>query len=220
MPIASILPDPADSPSPAARRHQKIQDQLLAALGKPARVLKVADAGCGDGAQCRLWAARGHQAYGADSDPQQVALARKLARAARLDILFDVGSPGALPWPDHSMDVCLAPRQFEAGDALRASLAELVRVLKPGALLYFCSASRLQPQQHACYLGLLQRGYDALTCQRFTQGLRAHLRELGMTGVDDGPKAGACMLVQAVPPLRQCAWPDAPHAGLIAFKRP
>lgn len=211
---------------PASRRHQRVLEQVLEALGKPAGVLKVADAGCGDGAQCRLWAERGHQAFGADADPAQVALARKLARAARLDIVFEVGSAGTLPWLDGSMDVCLAPQQFEAGEALRASLAELVRVLKPGALLYFCSASRLDPQQHACYLGLLQRGYDALACHRFTHSLRAHLEELGMTGLDPAVKLtpaggheGACMLVQAVPPLRQCAYPGAPHAGLLAFKR-
>lgn len=220
--------DQADSGNhPAARRQLRILQQVLAALGHPARVLKVADAGCGDGSQCRLWAERGHQAFGADSDPRQVALARSLARAARRDILFDVGLPDALPWPAGSMDVCLAPEQFAPGDGLRARLAELVRVLKPGGLLYFSSAGPLDPQQHACYLGLLQRGYDALACQRFTRALRTQLEELGMTGVDNGVKgaaapensARACMLVQAVPPLRLCVWPGAPAGGLLAFKR-
>ena len=226
MHTPSINLQPGDIATHAGKRHLRILEQVLAALGHPARSLKVADASCGDGAHCQLWAERGHEAFGADSDPAQITLARTLARAARRPVVFEVGTPGALPWPERSMDVCLAGEQLAQGDALRASLAELVRVLKPGALLYFSSASRLDPQRHACYLGLLQRGYDAMACQRFTHELRAHLQALGMAVVENGAKdaparsaSAACLLVQAVPPLRLCAYPGAPTAGLLAFKK-
>lgn len=95
------------------------------------RTLNVADAGCGAGARACLWAAQGHQVYGVDGDAALVALARRRAAAAGLEIMFDHAKAGALPWPDRSMDVCLASYAVAHMDG-----AELLRVLRAGGVLY------------------------------------------------------------------------------------
>ena len=95
--------------------------------------VKVAVVGCGDGALCRLWAARGHRVFGVDHDPARVALARQRAFEAQLEILFDLASASALPWPDRSMDLCLGSSRL-IGD-WRACLGDMGRVLRRGGML-------------------------------------------------------------------------------------
>jgi 2-polyprenyl-6-hydroxyphenyl methylase/3-demethylubiquinone-9 3-methyltransferase len=117
------------------------------------RALNVADACCGAGAEARLWAAQGHQVYGADSDAAQVALARRRAAAAGLEIMFDHAAATALPWPDRSMDVCIAPAQLAKMTDWRRCAAELVRVLRPGGVLCIRTTSTRFPvlAWFACY---------------------------------------------------------------------
>lgn len=133
------------------------------ASGASARALNVADADCGDGAQACLWAAQGHQVYGADSDAALVALARRRAKAAGLEIMFDHAGAGALPWPDRSMDVCIAPGAMADW---RDGCAELLRVLRPGGVLYIRSASALWPALNWFIVYCLRRrlGRHGLRC--------------------------------------------------------
>jgi len=109
-------------------------DKVIARLRalRPATVLQVGEVGCGDGARCRLWAARGHQVYGVDQDPARIAAARR----DDAGVLFDLASASALPWPDRSMDLCLVHGALAQGPEWPRRLAELVRVLKPGGVLY------------------------------------------------------------------------------------
>jgi ubiquinone/menaquinone biosynthesis C-methylase UbiE len=114
---------------------------LLKALGNPAAQLNVADVGCGAGARCFLWASQGHQVYGADMRVDSIALARRHAHAQALGILLDLASPGALPWPDRSMDVCTVCEGFERTPDWRCCIAECLRVLRPGGALYISTAN-------------------------------------------------------------------------------
>lgn len=142
----------------AARRAGGNQDAIRAALvqaaGGAGRALNVADVGCGAGAQARLWAAHGHQVYGADSDAALVALARRRAAAAGLEIMFDHAAATALPWPDQSMDVCIAPGQLAHMADWRGCTAELLRVLRPGGVLYIRTTNALCPSQQEFRLPL------------------------------------------------------------------
>jgi 2-polyprenyl-3-methyl-5-hydroxy-6-metoxy-1,4-benzoquinol methylase len=122
------------NPKPAA------SDALLKALGNPGGELNVADVGCGAGARCRLWASHGHQVYGADRDAEAIALARRHAHQDGLPMLLDVASACALPWPDRSMDVCMAFDVLESSADWRACVAECLRVLRPGGALYISIA--------------------------------------------------------------------------------
>ncbi len=106
--------------------------------------MNVAQVNCGNGERCRLWAAGGHRVFGTDHDPAQIALARASARAAQLEILFDLASASALPWPERSMDLCLAPPLPGLGSSWLICLSELGRVLKPGGLLCLGEGPRLR----------------------------------------------------------------------------
>jgi ubiquinone/menaquinone biosynthesis C-methylase UbiE len=139
---------------PANQRFLAIQAALLKALGAGPAALNVADIGCGPGTQARLWAAQGHQVYGADIHQGLIALARRRAAAAGLDIVFDVASASALPWPDQSMDVCIAPELLAHVADWRACVAEFVRVLRPGGALYISTTNALCPRQQEFRLPL------------------------------------------------------------------
>ncbi|MDC8756848.1 class I SAM-dependent methyltransferase [Janthinobacterium fluminis] len=159
-----------ESNSEAARqRFGAIQATLLRLLGRPHRPLAVADIGCGAGTQCRMWAEHGHRVYGVDINAALIALARKRALQAGLEISFEVASATALPWPDQSMDLCIAPELLEHVADWQGVLAELVRVLKPGGALFLSTSNRLCPRQeeftlplYAWYPGALKRRVVAL----------------------------------------------------------
>ena len=106
-----------------------------------AEALNVAEIRCGTGAHCRLWSERGHQVYGADIDAELVALARRRASESGLTMLLDVASASALPWPDRSMDLCIARGVLEHLPDWRAALAEWLRVLRPGGTLYISTTT-------------------------------------------------------------------------------
>jgi ubiquinone/menaquinone biosynthesis C-methylase UbiE len=145
----------AQSGAPRAQqRFAAIQAALLKELGGAPRALNVADIGCGAGTQARLWAEQGHQAYGVDINEALVALARRRAAAAGLDIFFDVATASALPWPDQSMDVCIMPELLEYVADWRSCIAECLRVLRPGGALYISTTNALCPLQQEFRLPL------------------------------------------------------------------
>lgn len=167
-------------------------------LGAGAGPLDVADAGCGTGIQCRLWARRGHRVYGADPEPGHLAAARLLPGA----VDYALGAPAALPWPSRSMDLVFAPADLGALPLWRAGLAELARVVRPGGVLYLPASGSLSGS--LC-------GY----------ALRAHLARLGLASLDHVGLAGlgaeararraSFALLRALPPVR-------PGASVLAFK--
>jgi ubiquinone/menaquinone biosynthesis C-methylase UbiE len=153
----------------AQQRFAAIQATLLRVMGNPAASMNVADVGCGAGTQCRLWAERGHQVFGADINQALIVLARQRAAEAGLAISFEVASATALPWPDRSMDLCIVPELLEHVADWRGCLAEFVRVLRPGGALYLSTSNRLCPRQeefnlplYSWYPGFIKRRYEQL----------------------------------------------------------
>ena len=130
-------------------RFTAVRDNILRILGQRGETehLDVADIGCGAGAGCHLWASLGHRVHGLDINEPLIQLARERAREAGFPIEFDVGSATRLPWPDMSMDVCVAPELLEHVRDWEACLDEFVRVLKPGGALYISTSNWLCPQQ-------------------------------------------------------------------------
>lgn len=144
--------------------------RLLAARpGHTQSALKVADIGCGAGTQSRLWAHAGHRVYGLDVNAPLVEVAKRRANEEGLDIVFDVGSATALPYPGSSMDVALLPELLEHVANWQGCLDEAVRILKPGGLLYLSTTNWLCPIQeefnlpmYSWYPGFLKRKYERL----------------------------------------------------------
>lgn len=198
-----------ESGSAAARvRFGAIQATLLRLIGgAPQQALCVADIGCGAGTQCRLWAEQGHHVYGADINEALIGLARERATEAALDIRFEVASATALPWPDQSMDLCIAPELLEHVADWQGCLRELTRVLKPGGALFLSTSNLLCPRQeeftlplYSWYPGFAKRYVEKLArtsrpelagyatypaVNWFTYyGLRDHLAQLGFSCMD------------------------------------
>src|SRR5215207_3018578 len=93
----------------------------------------VLDIGCGDGQISRVLAAAGAEVVGIDPTANQLSVAK--ARAGGPAYLR--ASADRLPFPEGAFDAAVACLVFEHIDAVDESIAEVARVLKPGARFSF-----------------------------------------------------------------------------------
>jgi ubiquinone/menaquinone biosynthesis C-methylase UbiE len=112
----------------------------------------VLDVGCGTGTLALV--AKEHvgpagRVCGIDPGPKQITRARHKARRADLSIDFQVGAIERLPFPDQSFDIVLSTLVMHVlpDDLKRRGLAEIARVLKPGARLLIVDTRRPEEQQ-------------------------------------------------------------------------
>ena len=152
-------------------RFDAIQKAVLCSLSpeRQNQRLTVADIGCGAGTQAILWAELGHEVKGLDVNAPLLELARKRMAERGLSAQFEVGSATELPWPDHSMDIVLAPELLEHVGPWRQCLDEFDRILKPDGILYISTSNKLCPVQqefnlplYSWYPGFLKRHYERL----------------------------------------------------------
>jgi ubiquinone/menaquinone biosynthesis C-methylase UbiE len=144
----------ADSTSrnyvPAAGKHWRLPfyDLMAKLLGADAaRALfveqaacragdRVLEIGCGTGSLLLLVkkAQPTADVVGLDPDPNALAIARRKARRAGVEISLDQGFADALPYPDASFDRVLSSFMFHhlSRDVKEKTLREVRRVLKPG----------------------------------------------------------------------------------------
>ena len=107
----------------------------------------VLDVGCGTGAVTIPAKTRvGNQgsAAGIDPAPEMIAVARRKAQQARLEIDFRVGVIESLPFPDQTFDaVTSSLMMHHLTDRLRVrGLAEIWRTLKPGGRIVIADMKR------------------------------------------------------------------------------
>jgi ubiquinone/menaquinone biosynthesis C-methylase UbiE len=96
--------------------------------------------GCGTG-NLAILAKRLHpdaELFGLDPDPRALARAQRKAQRAKLDVHFDEGFAGRLPYADASFDRALSAFMFHhlAADERPRMLRELARILKPSGSLH------------------------------------------------------------------------------------
>jgi ubiquinone/menaquinone biosynthesis C-methylase UbiE len=120
---------------------------LRSALGESTEGLDIADIGCGAGAQALMWAAEGHRAHGVDISAPLIQLARERAEKAAVSADFHVGSAGALPFEDGSLDIVLVSELLEHLVEWQPCVDEAIRVLRPGGVIYISTTNRLCPVQ-------------------------------------------------------------------------
>jgi ubiquinone/menaquinone biosynthesis C-methylase UbiE len=106
---------------------------------------KVLDVGCGTGGvtiPARERVGETGAASGMDPSPEMIAVARKKAHKAGLDIDFRVGVIESLPYPDATFDVVTASLMMHhlPHDVQIKGVAEVYRVLKPGGRLLIADA--------------------------------------------------------------------------------
>ncbi|HEX5869602.1 MAG TPA: methyltransferase domain-containing protein [Longimicrobium sp.] len=97
---------------------------------------RVLEIGCGTGSLLVLVkkAQPGAEAVGLDPDPAALAIARRKAGRAGIDIRLDEGFADALPYPDASFDRVLSSFMYHhlSRQVKADTLREVRRVLKPG----------------------------------------------------------------------------------------
>jgi 2-polyprenyl-6-hydroxyphenyl methylase/3-demethylubiquinone-9 3-methyltransferase len=202
-----------ESTSPrTVQRYAAIRDTMLHVHRRenPDRgdaTLRVADIGCGAGTQCMMWAELGHKVHGLDVNAPLVELARKRAGEEGREIAYEIGSASELPWNDASFDVCLVPELLEHVREWQVCVAEFVRILRPGGVLFLSTTNKLCPRQqefnlplYSWYPGFLKRRYERLAMTTRPDlvnhatypavnwfsyyALRDHLDGIGMTALD------------------------------------
>lgn len=121
------------------------------ALLKPGE--RILDVGCGTGGvtiPAKQRVGKGGQAAGIDPSPEMIAVAKRKAERAGLEIDFRVGVIEALPYPDASFDAVTSslmmhhlPHELQV-----KGLAEIRRVLKPGGRILIADMFRAGASLH------------------------------------------------------------------------
>jgi ubiquinone/menaquinone biosynthesis C-methylase UbiE len=128
-------------------RFTTLRDLVVKALARNDGPLDVADLGCGAGTQSFVWAERGHRLHGLDISDKFIGIGKERASRAGLSVDFRVGAVTDLPWPDESMDICLAIELLEHVADWRRCLDEFTRVLRRGGALFLTTTNALCPKQ-------------------------------------------------------------------------
>ena len=100
------------------------------------------DLGCGGGFMAEALASRGARVIGVDPWDTVLRVARKHARTSNLDIHYVVAAGESLPLGNDSVDRVVSVDVLEHVLDLRAVLAEIHRVLRPGGLFFFDTINR------------------------------------------------------------------------------
>lgn len=104
--------------------------------------LKVLDVGCGGGYSCEFMAALGAVVSGIDQSQNCIAKATEHAANKGFAINYRQGWAENLPYPDNSFDVVICVDVLEHVTALKPTIAEIYRVLKPGGFFGFDTINR------------------------------------------------------------------------------
>jgi 2-polyprenyl-3-methyl-5-hydroxy-6-metoxy-1,4-benzoquinol methylase len=137
-----------------------------------ARIVDVADIGCGAGTQSIIWAQRGYQVHGLDISEPLIEVAHRRAATEGLEIDFRLGTATALPWSDRTMDICLLPELLEHVEQWEACLDEAARVLRANGLLVISTSNRLCP---------VQNEFDLPLYSWYPERLKRHFVKLAQT---------------------------------------
>jgi len=107
---------------------------------RKASASRVLDLGCGSGWLSIYLARAGFLVAGIDVAPHAIELAKSWAEKEGLDIQFDCGDIGDLPYPPGSFDAIVANSIFEhlTYDLAAATLSQLKTVLSPGGIFFGC----------------------------------------------------------------------------------
>jgi 2-polyprenyl-6-hydroxyphenyl methylase/3-demethylubiquinone-9 3-methyltransferase len=102
----------------------------------------VVDVGCGGGYLAEALAGRGARVIGVDPSPGAIAAARAQAARSGSGADYRLGPGGALPVADAVADGAACVDVLEHVEDVDAVLAEIARVLRPGARLLFDTINR------------------------------------------------------------------------------
>jgi len=132
---------------PIGRLVAESQERVILDFLEPVRGLRVLDVGTGTGRGALVLASRGAEVIGVDASAEMLAVAKRRAAAARLDITFVEGDAHRLAYEDRSFEIVMCLRVLMHTPDWRQSLAELCRVSRNRVVLDYpalVSAAALQ----------------------------------------------------------------------------
>jgi tellurite methyltransferase len=128
-------------------------DQVL--KGKFTPGMRLLDAGCGEGRNLWYFLQQGFEAYGIDPQPMAITMVRMLAKGHDPEH-FQVATVEKLPFKDAWFDavICNAVLHFARDEGhFHEMMHGLVRVLKPGGLLFIRMAATTALEHRLVALG-------------------------------------------------------------------
>ncbi len=155
---------------------------------------RVLDVGCGTGSltlTAKIYAGASGSVCGIDASPEMIAAARKKAKRGGIQAVFDVGLIEQIPYPEASFDVVISRLVIHhlPDDLKRRGVAEILRVLKPGGLVFLAD---FKPPSNPILTHILLAlvGHHRML-QANVSGLVPLLAETGFSEVACGPTRSA-----------------------------
>ena len=109
--------------------------------------LKILEIGSAQGRVLIGLSKSGHKSYGVEPYLPAIQVAKQLAIEENVEIFILPGKAEGIPFQSNYFDLVLAFAVMEHVEDLNRSLTEIARVLKPGGLFWFSSASSMCPIQ-------------------------------------------------------------------------
>jgi len=164
---------------PIGRLVAETQERVIASFLVPVGGRTVLDVGTGTGRAAIALAARGATVTGVDASAEMLAVARRRAQEAAVNVEFATGDAHRLAFPDRSFDTVVCLRVLMHTPDWRQSLAELCRVAEHHVVFDYpslVSAAALQSASRrlAASVGARVESYRVFSERAIQQALHAN----------------------------------------------
>ena len=154
----------------------------------------VLDLGCGSGnltLTAQNYTGRSGSVYGIDGSPEMIDVARQKAQQSGSSAIFEIGLIENLRFPDSTFDVVISRLVMHhlPEDLKRRGLAEALRVLKPGGLL-FVADFKMPSNPLLAHLSSRLFGHGQML-QSNPESIVSIVKETGFRDVASGPTRSA-----------------------------